>query len=55
MRRTFCELAAVKLASLQFDGDDMSEGLMEKFDGDTEACCSHFCVREGNRRFVQRS
>lgn len=43
LRHTFREFATVKLASLELDSDDVSEGLVEKFDGDTETCCGHFC------------
>ena len=45
MKHTFCKFAAVELASLELDGDYMSEGLMKKLDGDAESCCCHFCVR----------
>ena len=53
MGHTFCELATVKLAGLQLDGDDVPEGLVQKLDGDTETCCGHFCVREWREGFVQ--
>ena len=32
MKHTFCKFAAVELASLELDGDNMSEGLMKKLD-----------------------
>ena len=46
MRRTFCELATVELASLELNSNDMTEGLVEELDGDTETCRGHFCVEE---------
>ena len=45
MKHTFCKFAAVELASLELDGDNMSKRLVEKLDGDAESCCCHFCVR----------
>ena len=44
-KHTFRKFAAVELASLELDGDNMSKRLVEKLDGDAESCCCHFCVR----------
>lgn len=45
--RTFGQFSAVELSRFELNGDDMSERLVQQFDGHAESCGGHFGVGEG--------